>query len=156
VRLLFKQSMLNTANCINVCYSLQLLPPTFFCLLVHWRIFKNVFISSHYVRVFLIELCENGYQFQAGINDFFFHTVSRSAWGPPSLLSYGYGAIAPGIKRPERKTDHSYPSSVEVQNTWSYVSTPPYVFIAWCLMNHKDNTIFSTSRRVSLGCSWPS
>jgi hypothetical protein len=26
---------------------------------------------------------------------------------------------------------------------WSYTSTPPYVFMAWCLVKHKDNCTFT-------------
>jgi len=36
-----------------------------------------------------------------------------------------------------RKADHSPPSSAKVMNAWGYISTPPYVFIAWCLVKHK-------------------
>jgi len=38
----------------------------------------------------------------------------------------GGGGVAfpPGLKRPLRKADHSHPSSAEVQNAWSYTSTP--------------------------------
>jgi hypothetical protein len=46
-------------------------------------------------------------------------------WGPPSLLSNGYGgALSLGVKRPGRETDHSSPSSAEVKNAWRYTSTP--------------------------------
>jgi len=34
-------------------------------------------------------------------------------WGPPSLLYYP-GALSLGVKRQERKADHSPPSSAEV------------------------------------------
>jgi hypothetical protein len=27
----------------------------------------------------------------------------------------------------------------EVKNVWSYISTPLYVFMAWDLVNHRDN-----------------
>jgi hypothetical protein len=37
---------------------------------------------------------------------------------------YFKGAFTPGIKRPERETDHSFPSSAEVKNAWNYTSTP--------------------------------
>jgi hypothetical protein len=47
-------------------------------------------------------------------------------WGPPSLLSDGkQGLFLCGVKRPGRETDHSSPSSAEVQNAWSYTSAPP-------------------------------
>jgi hypothetical protein len=52
-------------------------------------------------------------------------------WGPPSLLSNGYrGALSPGVKRPGREADHSSPTSAEVNKTWVYTSTSPYVFMA--------------------------
>jgi hypothetical protein len=50
--------------------------------------------------------------------------------GPPSLLSRGSSL---GLKRPGHEGDHSSPSSAEVNNAWSYISTPQYAFNAWCL-----------------------
>jgi hypothetical protein len=52
------------------------------------------------------------------------------------------GILSLGVKRPRREADHSPPSSAEVKNAWSYTSTPPYVFIAWCLVKHRDNFTF--------------
>jgi hypothetical protein len=63
-------------------------------------------------------------------------------WGPPSLLSNGYwgGGFSLGVKRPGREADHSPPSSAEVKNAWNYTSTlTDYVFMAWCLVKHRDN-----------------
>jgi hypothetical protein len=37
----------------------------------------------------------------------------------------------PGVKRPGRETDHSPPSSAEVKNEWSHISTSQYAFMAW-------------------------
>jgi hypothetical protein len=34
-------------------------------------------------------------------------------------------ALSLGVKRPGREADHSPPSSAEVKNAWSYISTPP-------------------------------
>jgi hypothetical protein len=34
------------------------------------------------------------------------------------------------------------PASAEV-NAWSYTSTPQYVFMAWCLVKHRDNFTFT-------------
>jgi hypothetical protein len=41
-----------------------------------------------------------------------------------------------GVKRPERVSVHSPSYSVEVKITWSYVFTPPYIFMAWLLINY--------------------
>jgi hypothetical protein len=52
---------------------------------------------------------------------FFFTTSSRPALGPtkPPIQ------WAPGVKRPGGEADHSPPSSAEVKNEWSCISTPP-------------------------------
>jgi hypothetical protein len=31
------------------------------------------------------------------------------------------------------------------KNAWSYTSTPPYVFMAWCFVKHRDNFTFTLS-----------
>jgi len=42
------------------------------------------------------------------------------------------------LKRPERESDHSSPSSAENKNAYSYIiTTPPYVFMAWRLDEHR-------------------
>jgi hypothetical protein len=46
-----------------------------------------------------------------------------------------------GLKQLGREADHSPPSSAEVKNAWSYTSTPHYIFMAWCLVKHRDNFI---------------
>jgi hypothetical protein len=51
-------------------------------------------------------------------------------WGPFSLLSIGYRALSPEVKRPEREADCSPPTSAEVKKTWIYISAPPYAFMA--------------------------
>jgi hypothetical protein len=33
-----------------------------------------------------------------------------------------------GVKQAGHKADYPPPSSTEVKNVWSYISTPPYVF----------------------------
>jgi hypothetical protein len=60
-------------------------------------------------------------------------------WGPFRLLSNGYnGALSPGVKRPGSEADHSPPTSAEVKKMWVYTSTPTSVFIAQCLVKHRD------------------
>jgi hypothetical protein len=49
---------------------------------------------------------------------------------------------SPGLRRPGCEADHSPQSSAEVKNVWSCTSTTPYVFMAWCLVKHRDNFNF--------------
>jgi hypothetical protein len=62
-------------------------------------------------------------------------------WSPPSLLTIGHGGVSPGVKWLWREAGHSTPYSVEVKNAWSYTSTPPHIFMAWCLVKHRENFI---------------
>jgi hypothetical protein len=57
----------------------------------------------------------------------------------PASYPMGTGTLSLGVKRPGCEADHSLPSSAEVKNAWSYTSTPQYVFMAWCLVKHRDN-----------------
>jgi hypothetical protein len=43
----------------------------------------------------------------------------------------------PGVKRWRREADYSPPSSAEVENAWSYTSTPPHVFMACFLIKRR-------------------
>jgi hypothetical protein len=46
----------------------------------------------------------------------------------------------PGVKRLGREADHSPLCSAEVKNARSYTSGSQYVFVAWFLVKHRDNT----------------
>jgi hypothetical protein len=46
------------------------------------------------------------------------------------------GVLTPGVKQPGREAVHSLPSSAEVENAWSYTSTPQYVFMVWYIIKH--------------------
>jgi len=61
---------------------------------------------------------------------------------------------SPAVKRLGREADHSPPSRVEV-NEWSYTSTTPYAFRAWCLIKHRDNFIFTYNQQeYGVGPLW--
>jgi hypothetical protein len=67
---------------------------------------------------------------------FFFSTSLRPILGlthPPIQLVPG--ALSPRVKRPRSESNRSPPTSAEVKNTWIYTSTPPYVFMALCLIS---------------------
>jgi hypothetical protein len=66
--------------------------------------------------------------------------VSRLALRPMQPpVQWVPGALSQGVKRPGIEADHSSPPSAEVKNAWSYISTPPYILIEWCLVKHRDN-----------------
>jgi len=45
--------------------------------------------------------------------------------------------LFPGLKRLMCEADLSPTSRTEVKDTWSYTSTPPEVFMMWCLMKQR-------------------
>jgi hypothetical protein len=61
-------------------------------------------------------------------------------------IQTGFGAhptsCPVGTRGPRRETDHSPSSSAEVKTAWSYTSTPQYVFMASCLVKHRDEFTF--------------
>jgi hypothetical protein len=80
----------------------------------------------------------------------FFPTATRRAMGSTKLPNkWGTGGFYPGIKRSGREPDHSSPSGAEV-NTWSYISIPPYVLMAWYLVKQRDNFTFIFQYRETI------
>jgi len=65
--------------------------------------------------------------------DFFFATAPRPVLGSTQPAAISTRVSPLGVKRPDREADHS-PSPTEVKNAWSFISTPPYFFIAWSLI----------------------
>jgi hypothetical protein len=86
-----------------------------------------------------------GFDSRQWLGIFLFTTASRTALGPTQLpIKWVPGALSLGINRPGHEANHSLPSSAEVKNSWSYTSTPQYVFIAWFLVKHRDTFTFTT------------
>jgi len=77
---------------------------------------------------------------------FLLATASRPTLGPTQSPTQWL----PGVKRSGREADHSPPSSaeVEVKNAWSYTSTPPIAFMAWCLVKHRNNFPFTSHNEM--------
>jgi hypothetical protein len=72
-------------------------------------------------------------RFPAGAGNFSLHHRVQNGPGPTQPpTQWVPGALSLGVKRPGREVDHSPPSSAEVKNAWSYISTPQYAFMAWC------------------------
>jgi hypothetical protein len=71
----------------------------------------------------------------ARVNNFHFSVSSRPALGPPNLLSNSYwGPLSPGVKQKEREADYSPPTSAKAKKSCIHTCTPPYVFMAYCLI----------------------
>jgi len=67
-----------------------------------------------------------GIRFPEVGGNFLFTNMSGMACGLPSLLFTGYRGLFPWVK-----------------NAWSCTSTPPYVFIMWCLVKTRYNFTFT-------------
>jgi hypothetical protein len=61
-------------------------------------------------------------------------TTTRPALGPTQpTLKYVPAALSPGVKRPERETDQSPPSSAEIKNAGAI---PPLAIRRWAMLNY--------------------
>jgi hypothetical protein len=73
----------------------------------------------------------------------------RPALGPAEPpIQWVPGALSLGLKRPECEASRLSPSSAEIKNAWSYISTAQYTFVKMCLFKHRDNFTFTI-----VGCS---
>jgi hypothetical protein len=67
---------------------------------------------------------------------FFISTSSRPVLEPIHLsIQWVPVVLSLGVKRRRRDADHSPPSSADIKNTFTYTSTPTYVFMAYCLIS---------------------
>jgi len=57
--------------------------------------------------------------------------VQTGSGGNPASCPVGTGVFSPWVKCPKLEADDSLPVSAEVKHAESYISTPPYVLIAW-------------------------
>jgi hypothetical protein len=90
------------------------------------------------------ELDDWGFVSRQGLGIFLFTTESRPALGPiQPPIQWVPGTLSLGLKRPGCEADHLSPSIAEVKNARKYTSTPPYVFMAWCLIKHSGKVILT-------------
>jgi hypothetical protein len=61
--------------------------------------------------------------------------VQSGSGAHPDSYWMDTGSSLPGVKRPGREADHSPPTTAEVKKMWIYTSTPPYAFMAKCLIS---------------------
>jgi hypothetical protein len=78
--------------------------------------------------------------------------ASRTALGPTQPpIQWVPGVLSLGVKRPGREADHLPPSSAEVKNAWTIPPLLQYVFMAWCLVKHRDNFTFTFIKPCYVG-----
>jgi hypothetical protein len=58
------------------------------------------------------------------------------------------------VKRPGLEAEHSPLSFAGVKNTWGCTSTPPYAFMTWCLIKHRDNFTFHLTFLLNFSSSY--
>jgi hypothetical protein len=63
-----------------------------------------------------------------------FDLCRESKPGRPASYPISTGALFPAVKPLGREAVHLLLFIAEYKNAWSYNSTPPYVFMAWCFM----------------------
>jgi hypothetical protein len=76
--------------------------------------------------------------FPAVTGFFLFATTSRPVLRPTKLPIQ----LVLEIKQLWREAEHSPSSRAEVKNMWKYTIIPPYAFMAWCLIKHRDKFTF--------------
>jgi hypothetical protein len=78
-------------------------------------------------------------RFPAGAGNFsLHHRVQNGSGAQPASCPMDTRGSFPGVRRPGREADHSPSSSAEVKYAWNYTPTPQYVFMARCLVKHRD------------------
>jgi len=65
------------------------------------------------------------------------HRVQTHSEAHPASYSTVTGNPFPSVKGGGCEGDHSHPSSAELKYARSYTSTPPHIFIAWCLIKQR-------------------
>jgi len=83
--------------------------------------------------------CTTGPRFPTGVANFSLrHRVQTVSGTHPTCYSMDTGGCLRGVKLSGREADNPPPASAEVKNAWSYISTPQYVLVPWCLVKHRD------------------
>lgn len=84
------------------------------------------------------KIMESGSIFQLGQEISLPHSA-QNGFRPTQFLR----AVSLGEKEPDHEADNLSPPSVEVKHVWWYTCTPPYTFMKWCSIKHRDNFSFT-------------
>jgi hypothetical protein len=88
--------------------------------------------------------------FLAGSGSYLLTTAYRPALGPAHppiqwVLGGGEGSFpgSNGVMWAGHEADYTPPSSAKVKSVWHCSSTLPFIFMVWCLVEHRDNFAFT-------------
>jgi hypothetical protein len=73
------------------------------------------------------------------VNFSLLHYAQTGSGALPASYPVGSGGLSPGIKQLGCEADHSAPVSAKVKECMAFYLRPQYVFMAWCLVKHRDN-----------------
>jgi hypothetical protein len=105
------------------------------------------FVTGHKTYILLVKgpILHRGFlginysELMNSLGIFLFTTASRTALGPTQLpIQWVPGALFLGVKGAGRESHHPPPSRAEVKMTGAIPPLPQYVFMAWCLVKHRD------------------
>jgi hypothetical protein len=114
---------------------------------IWWYPWRGI-INSWYSHWLWVGLTRGQSSSPGRVKNVLFSTSSRSALGytqPP--IQWVLGALSSGVRHPGREANYSPPGSAKVKKMWIYISTPPYIFIAQCLVKHRHNFTLSYSNK---------
>jgi hypothetical protein len=78
-----------------------------------------------------------------GGKNFHYSMSSKPALGsnqPP--IQWVSGILSSGVKQQGCEADRSRPTSDGIKKTWVYTSTPPYIFMAQCLISYVQGQVY--------------
>jgi hypothetical protein len=115
-----------------------------------WKIISEINIFIHMVMGYALDSQGS----IPGRSESFSLLQSVQAGSGPHLASYPMctgGALSLGVKQPQRECGHPPLFSAE--------TAPPYVFMVWCLVKHRDSftatfTLWNMIPVVWLGLLW--
>jgi hypothetical protein len=110
---------------------------------LYWKTFQVSVLHLHYIYIKQryragLRAGWSGVRVPAGARNFsFHHRVQTGSGAHPAYYAMDTRGSFPGVKLPGREAAHSPPSSAEVKSAWSYTFTPPYIFMARCLIKRE-------------------
>jgi hypothetical protein len=114
------------------------------CLCKSWIVFCVVHWDSIVGIVTGYGLDDRGVEVESQYGQEFsvLHVIQTGSWVHPTSYPMGTGGSFPGGKRPGREADHLPLASAEVKKMWIYTSTPPYTFMAYCLISSAQGPLY--------------